>query len=154
MDTPLIKCVWQFIGSEQIKAIGAVLVATAALWRFFRSENQKQARNASSLIERFSKNDMNLAAMRMIDWEDGKFHVRTGGTWKDGKYDPDTYTKALRTTDTYDFLKRTSRQFVTLWITSLATLRGLISSSTERSSGQLISMRSFTIGEAKSGSKS
>ena len=99
----LFKNIWDFIGGEQIKAIGAVLVASAALWRFFRSENQKQARNASSLIERFSKNGMNLAAMRMIDWEDGGFHVRIGGVWKEIKYDSSVFTKALRTTDTFNF---------------------------------------------------
>jgi hypothetical protein len=102
-DPALAKSVCRILGSEQIKVIGAVIVSVAALWRFFRTESQKQARNASSLIEKFAKDDKNFAAVRMIDWEEGHFSVKVAGVWKSVPYTSNSYIKALRTTETIEF---------------------------------------------------
>ena len=76
----------KFIASDLVKVLGAVAVAAAALWRYFRTEKQKQARNASNLIVKLSRDDKNLAAMRMIDWDRGIFSVKDAGIWKTMRY--------------------------------------------------------------------
>jgi hypothetical protein len=80
----------KFIASDLVKVIGAIALAVTALWRYFRTEKQKQARSASDLITKLSMDDKNFAAMRMIDWDRGEFSVKVAGGWKTIKYNHDS----------------------------------------------------------------
>ena len=79
----------KFIASDLVKVI-AIALAVTALWRYFRTEKQKQARSASDLITKLSMDDKNFAAMRMIDWDRGEFSVKVAGGWKTIKYNHDS----------------------------------------------------------------
>lgn len=68
----------------------------AALWRYFKSERQAQAKTAADLIRAFAEDSHNRSAMHLLDYFSGVVRIRDEEQTREIEFTEDSVIEALR----------------------------------------------------------